>query len=298
MEHKNLARRRAYGSHAPTKRTAIAATTLVVAGLPVLAALVFGYVWSYPTPYEALVLLGLYLAAALGISLGFHRLFTHRGFRCSSRMRVLLAAMGSLAFEGSLASWVANHRAHHAHTDLPGDPHSPWTTSPGLRGFLHAHIGWLYQPGADPERMAKDVLADPPLRIVSRFWWAIALMGLLLPALIAGFLSGWSSFWSMLLWSGLFRVILFHHVTWSINSVCHIYGHRVFDTGDRSGNVAWLAVLSLGESWHNNHHASPRAARHGVVHGQLDLSAMILAALERLGLVHAVVWPPRLPKGR
>lgn len=280
-------------------RPAIVATSAVAFLLPLLGLAIVCYLWRPPTVSEVVVSLLLYAFAGFGISLGWHRLFTHKGFTCSKALSRILALAGSLAFEGSLASWVANHRAHHAHTDKPGDPHSPWVSPSGstLRGFLHAHVGWLFAAGA-PVSLAKDIEADQVLRKVSRFWWAASLTGLLLPAFVAGIFGGWDSFMGMLAFAGILRVVLFHHVTWSVNSICHMYGARPFATKDRSGNVAWLALLSFGESWHNNHHAAPRAARHGVIRGQLDLTAMLLALLERLGLVRAVLWPDRLPRRR
>jgi stearoyl-CoA desaturase (delta-9 desaturase) len=232
----------------------------------------------------------LYTVAGLGISVGWHRFFTHKGFRCGRALTYVLAIAGSLAFEGSLASWVANHRVHHAHTDVEGDPHSPWTERGLVRGFIHAHIGWLGRPIADESRFARDVLADKHLARISRFWWAWALAGMLVPAAVAGAFSGWKGFVGMAAWSGVVRVVFFHHVTWSVNSVCHVLGSRRYETTDQSRNVWWLALFSFGESWHNNHHYAPRLARHGVGRGQLDVSAGLLRLLERTKVVWDCRW--------
>ena len=263
---------------------------VVVALVPIALIACMIRAWRPPTPLELLVLFVMYTLSGLGISLGWHRLFTHLGFKCKPPLRTALALAGSLAAEGSLASWVANHRQHHAHTDAPGDPHSPHLHSSRLRGFLHAHLGWLRFSGADPSVSAREILADPVLSMVSRWWWVWTLVGVFLPPLVASTFAGFSVFWGLCLWAGLFRIVLFHHVTWSVNSVCHIYGTRPFPTSDRSGNVAWLSLLSLGESWHNNHHASPRLARHGVFPGQVDVSAALLRLLEKINLAWDVRW--------
>ncbi len=277
-------------------RLALLAFMAVTVGLPVFGLSIVVLLWRPPTTVEIAVSLLMYSLAGLGISMGWHRLFTHRGFECSPALRVLLAIAGSMAFEGSLASWVANHRMHHAHTDRPGDPHSPWISSSKTRGFLHAHMGWLLTPGAPVAKFARDISTNRALAMVSRFWWVAALAGLFIPALVAGLLAGLDAFWGMLAFAGLLRVVLFHHVTWSVNSICHLSGSRRFETQDHSGNVAWLALFSFGESWHNNHHAHPRSARHGVVRGQLDPTAALLRLLEILRLVRSVAWPTRLQR--
>lgn len=269
---------------------ALFAWVAVVFGLPVLAVVGAVSLWRTPRWYEIVVALAMYCLGGLGISLGWHRYFTHRGFVCSSWLRRALAVAGTLAFEGSLASWVANHRVHHAHTDSEGDPHSPWTGKGAVEGFFHAHVGWLRRPGAPEDRYARDVLADPALAVISRWWWLWALLGLLVPAAATGVLAGTSAALGVVVWAGLVRVVVFHHVTWSVNSVCHMHGRRRFDTADRSTNVWWLALPSFGESWHNNHHHAPRKARHGVDRGQLDLSAMLLRLFERCGAARACRW--------
>lgn len=245
-----------------------------------------------------LALLGAcYVVAVHGITVGYHRLFTHRSFRAAPWLRATLAVAGSLAVEGRLSDWVADHRRHHQSSDEAGDPHSPWeygTSALGVaRGLWHAHVGWLFTyAGTDVRRYAPDLLDDPVTARISRWWPALAVTSLAAPAVLAGLVTwSWSGLLQAFFWASLVRVALVHHMTWSINSVCHVWGRRPFVTRDRSANVAWLAPLSGGESWHNYHHADPTSARHGVLPRQLDTSAWLIRAMERLGWVHAVRWP-------
>jgi stearoyl-CoA desaturase (Delta-9 desaturase) len=234
----------------------------------------------------------MYLATGLGVTVGFHRLLTHRSFQTKPWLRATFAALGSMAIEGPVISWVADHRKHHAFSDQEGDPHSPHAGHEGgfrgaLRGLLHAHVGWLFihTQRANKERYAPDLMKDPQIRFVERtfLWWALG--GLALPFVLGGLIGGsWHSAWTGLLWGGLIRVLLLHHVTYSINSLCHFFGRRRFDTGDESRNLAWLAPLSLGEAWHNNHHAFPTSAAHGMRRWELDPSAAVIWTLEKTGL--------------
>jgi stearoyl-CoA desaturase (Delta-9 desaturase) len=243
----------------------------------------------------------MYLATGLGVTVGFHRLLTHRSFKTTPWLRATFAALGSMAIEGPVISWVADHRKHHAFSDQEGDPHSPHAGHEGgfrgaLRGLLHAHVGWLFihTQRANKERYAPDLMKDPQIRFVERtfLWWALG--GLALPFALGGLIGGsWHSAWTGLLWGGLIRVLLLHHVTYSINSLCHFFGRRRFDTGDESRNLAWLAPLSLGEAWHNNHHAFPTSAAHGMRRWELDPSALVIRALEKTGLAWGVVRVPR-----
>jgi stearoyl-CoA desaturase (Delta-9 desaturase) len=239
----------------------------------------------------------LYVATALSVTVGFHRLFTHRSFATTRWMRGLLAAMGSAAIEGPVISWVADHRKHHAFADIEGDPHSPhvdhgvgWRGA--LRGLAHAHVGWLFihtQRGAR-KRYAPDLIADPVVSWVDRtfVFWALGGLG-------AAFGLGWliggtlTAALTGLLWGGAVRVLVVHHVTYSINSLCHFFGRQRFDTGDESRNLAWLSVLSLGEAWHNNHHAFPTSAAHGLRWYEVDVSGLVIRGLERVGLAWDVV---------
>jgi stearoyl-CoA desaturase (Delta-9 desaturase) len=237
---------------------------------------------------------GFYLATAIGVTVGFHRLLTHRSFRTHPRVERVFAILGSLSVEGSVLDWVADHRKHHAHTDVEGDPHSPHVGhGSGLAGLWHAHAGWLTetQGQADWKRYARELYEDPKMRAVGRRFPLWVLLSLLLPTFAGFALHGWTLEGAIrgYVWGGLVRIFLVHHVTWSVNSICHFFGTRRFQTDDLSTNVAWLALPSLGESWHHNHHAFPRSARHGLRWYELDPSALIIAGLERLGLAWDVV---------
>jgi stearoyl-CoA desaturase (delta-9 desaturase) len=240
-----------------------------------------------------------YALTGLGITVGFHRLFTHRAFKTTPAVRAVFAALGSAAVEGPIISWVADHRKHHAFADVEGDPHSPHVGHDGglrgaLKGLMHAHVGWLFvhtQRGAKA-RYAPDLLRDPVVRFVDRtfFWWVLA--GLAFPFAL-GWLIGGSLGAALtgMLWGGGVRMLVLHHVTYSINSLCHFFGRRRFETDDESRNLLWLAPLSFGESWHNNHHAFPTSAHHGMRWWEraLDPSAIVIAGLERTGLATDVV---------
>jgi stearoyl-CoA desaturase (delta-9 desaturase) len=239
----------------------------------------------------------MYLLTAVGITVGFHRLLTHRSFQTSKSLEYTFAVLGSMAVQGPAISWVADHRKHHAHTDEEGDPHSPHVGHDGgvrgvLAGLWHAHSGWLMstQGRADWKRYAADLYEDRGMRMISRQFVALVLISLALPALAGYALSGTlAGAATGLLWGGLVRIFFVHHVTWSVNSVCHYFGTRRFDTDDRSTNVFWLALPSLGESWHHNHHAFPRSAVHGLRAWEIDPSALIIGVLEKLGLARNVV---------
>jgi len=248
-------------------------------------------------PADLAIAAVMYLLTAIGITVGFHRLLTHRSFQTSKPVEYLFAVLGSMAVQRPVISWVADHRKHHAHTDEDGDPHSPHVghgdgVGGVLKGLWHAHTGWLMstQGRADWKRYAPDLDEDRGMRTISRRFVPILLVGLALPAL-AGYLIGGTvtAAATGLLWGGLVRIFFVHHVTWSVNSVCHFLGARRFDTDDRSTNVFWLALPSLGESWHHNHHAFPRSAVHGLRRWEIDPSALIIAAMERLGLAHNVI---------
>jgi stearoyl-CoA desaturase (Delta-9 desaturase) len=238
-----------------------------------------------------------YTLIGLGVTVGYHRLFTHRSFKTTRPVRVLLAVLGSMAVEGPVDEWVATHRKHHRFSDHAGDPHSPHLDqAPGWRGALrglgHAHVGWMFRgkDKANPRRYAKDLLADGDLRFISRtfpLWVAAGLalpfgLGVALTGTVEGGLTG-------MLWGGAVRVFLLHHATFSINSLCHFYGRRPFATDDQSRNLAWLAPIAFGEAWHNNHHAFPTSARHGLGRWQLDPSAWLITALERCHLAWDVI---------
>jgi len=242
-----------------------------------------------------------YIVTGFGITIGYHRLFTHRAFETSTPMRVALAIAGSMAVEGSVITWVADHRKHHAFADEEGDPHSPHVDAQdGIRGALkglwHAHVGWMLTDShgrASARRYAPDLVKDRPIRWVNSTFFVWVALTLLLPALAGYLLTGFSLAGAAtgFLWGGLVRIFLLHHVTWSINSVCHFFGTRRFDVEDESRNVFWLALPSLGESWHHNHHAFPTSAYHGLRLWErlADPSGIAIAAMEKLRLVHNVV---------
>ena len=273
-------------------------TTLVGMILPP-AGLVVAIVLFWDTfvgPMELSLLFAFYVLTFIGISVGFHRLFTHRAFETYPAVRYVLAALGSMAVEGSVIKWVADHRQHHTFADAEGDPHSPHGNGTGvigaLRGLWHAHMGWLFSTAgrADRERFAPDLMADRGMRALDRaegflLFASLALpfgLGFALTGTLRGALLG-------LLWGGLVRIFICHHVTFSINSICHFFGRRRFETSEHSGNVFWLAIASFGESWHHNHHAFPTSAFHGLRRREIDIGGLVIRAMERLGLAWNVV---------
>jgi stearoyl-CoA desaturase (delta-9 desaturase) len=272
----------------------------IVAIVPLLAAtyLVFHAV-GRAIPWIPIALMVVFMVViGHGVTVGFHRLFAHRSFEANRPLKIFLALLGTLSFQGSLIGWVADHRRHHRYSDLPGDPHSPaWTSTDtptsGLRGLWHAHFGWCLTNRATPrQQYASDLLADADLVAIDRLFLPMCFVTLALPFALGYVLIGtWSGAVAALLWAGLLRIGLSHNFTWSINSLCHRFGRRPFATHDRSTNVAWLAPFTMGESWHNNHHAFPRSARHGIDRGQLDSSAAVIRVLEWFGWATAVHWP-------
>jgi len=273
--------------------------TGTVTVLPVLALGVVAWqLWNDALGWsDVAIFLFAYMSTALAITVGFHRHFTHRAFKCRRWVRGTLAIFGSAAIEGNIISWVADHRKHHAFSDEEGDPHSPhvghgggWTGA--LKGLWHAHVGWLFihTHRGNRERYAPDLLADPLIRFVDRTFVLWVTVGLLVPFGL-GYLIGGSLHTALtgLLWGGLVRMLVVHHVTYSINSLCHFFGRRDYKTGDESRNLFWLAPFTFGESWHNNHHAFPTSYRHGLRGWQLDISAGVIWMLEKLGLAWDVV---------
>jgi stearoyl-CoA desaturase (delta-9 desaturase) len=248
-------------------------------------------------PLELGLMIGLYVATALGITLGFHRMLTHRAFQSSRPFRALVAVMGSMAVQGSVITWVADHRKHHAFTDQDGDPHSPHLSGPGfwgaVKGLWHAHLGWLFESvgTAERERFAPDLLKDGVIRVVDKTFWVWVVLGVAIPFGVGWAVGGLGTALTAALWGGLVRIFLLHHVTWSINSVCHFFGRKRFDVEDESRNVFWLAPLSMGEAWHHNHHAFPTSAFHGLRPWErvADPTGLVIAVLEKVGLVWNVV---------
>jgi stearoyl-CoA desaturase (delta-9 desaturase) len=259
-----------------------------------VAALVL--VWErFVGPLDLAVMTVMYVATGLGVTVGFHRLLTHRSFSTVGWVRAVFAVLGSMSVQGPVIHWVADHRKHHAFTDEDGDPHSPHVDG-GLRGLWHAHVGWLFSVAgrAETQRYARDLADDPVMRGISRLFPGWVALGLAIP-----FAIGWAATGTLrgaligLLWGGLVRIFLLHHVTFAINSVCHFFGRRRFATDDESRNVFWLALPSFGESWHHNHHAFPTSAFHGLRRRELDPGGVVIRALERLGLAWDVVRPSR-----
>ena len=275
--------------------------TGLVTVVPFLAVIVAGWqVWGSALNWtDVFLFLGLYFLTGLGITVGFHRLLTHRAFKTTRGVRAVLAILGSVAIEGPVISWVADHRRHHAFSDQEGDPHSPHVgygekRFKAIRGLLHAHVGWLFvhtDRGAK-ERYAPDLLKDPIVRFVDRTFLLWAIAGLVAPFWLGVLLGGtWKAGLTGLLWGGAIRMFVMHHITYSINSLCHFFGRQPYATGDESRNLAWLAPFSFGEAWHNNHHAFPTSAAHGLrrVERLLDPSATVIWTLEKLGLAWNVV---------
>jgi stearoyl-CoA desaturase (Delta-9 desaturase) len=275
----------------------VSAAMLVV--LP-LAAVAFAVVifWSHGIGWLDLgMAVFMYVFTGLGISVGFHRLFSHRSFVPARWLKVTLAIAGTMGMEGSAISWVSQHRRHHAFTDRPGDPHSPLPEGPGLashlRGLWHAHAGWLFVHNeVNANRWSKDLQADPDIAFVNQTVVLWTVLSFLIPTAIGWLVTG--TLWGALLaglWAGVVRVALLHHVTWSTNSLCHTFGRRPYSNKDRSTNFFPLALLSFGESWHNAHHAFPRSARHGIDSGQVDISAEVIRIFERMGWATNVQRP-------
>jgi stearoyl-CoA desaturase (delta-9 desaturase) len=272
---------------------------LVVMLVPLaLLGLAIWRAWGGALHWQDLVVLAVsYTLTIMGVTVGYHRLFTHRSFKTSRALRAALAILGSAAVEGPVIEWVATHRKHHRFTDRPGDPHSPhadhgvgWRGA--LRGLFHAHVGWMFRgvDRANPGRYAKDLLNDPMICAIDRTFplWVLAGLafpfglGVLLTGSVIGGLTG-------MLWGGAVRILFLHHATFSINSLCHFFGRRRFATGDESRNLAWLALPTFGEAWHNNHHAFPTSAHHGLTRWQLDPGGWVIDGLQRLGLAWDVV---------
>jgi stearoyl-CoA desaturase (Delta-9 desaturase) len=273
----------------------LGAMVVPFAGLVVALVLVWGWGFGW---IELALMVGMYVLTALGVTVGFHRLFTHKSFETTPVVRFVLAALGSMAVQGSVLKWVAVHRRHHQHSDTPDDPHSPHHRGRGvlgvIRGFWHAHIGWAFTPDPpDLDRYVKDLRQSASVRVASALFPLWIVLGLAIPAVLGGLLSGsWDGVLLGFLWGGLVRVFLVHHVTWSVNSVCHLWGSQPYPEKDHSRNNLILGVLALGEGWHNNHHAFPSSARHGLRWWQIDVSYYVIRLLTFVGLA----WKVRVPE--
>ncbi|PXY23588.1 stearoyl-CoA 9-desaturase [Prauserella coralliicola] len=284
------------GEERTTGQMIVLKAFLLIPFVALVAAVPFAWGWGLSWVDLALAAV-FYTVATLGVTVGYHRYFTHGAFKTNRALRVALAIAGSMAVQGSVIFWVASHRRHHAFADREGDPHSPWLfgSSPMAlaRGFWHAHMGWMFKREVtNYERFAPDLLADNDLRVVNRYFWLWITLSLALPAVLGGLLTWtWWGAVTAFFWAGLVRIAFLHHVTWSVNSICHMFGERPFMSRDRAANFWPLAILSMGESWHNSHHADPTCARHGVLRGQIDVSARLIWIFEKLGWAHNVRWP-------
>lgn len=263
---------------------------LVVVVVPLAATLLaIRLLWQRAVhPLDLALLAVMYALVAFGVTIGYHRMLTHRSFRPHPAVKAILLILGSMAVEGPPLDWAATHIKHHARADREGDPHSP------VDGFFHAHLGWIFGDGeADPAQYCRHLLHDHIVIAVSRTFLLWAALSLAIPFGIGFLFGGWPLAWTALLWGGLVRLFLTHHVTWSVNSVCHTFGKRAFETPDRSRNEWVIGLLAFGEGWHNNHHAFPRSAFHGLRWWQLDVSGYLIWTLERLGLAAEVYRVPR-----
>jgi len=248
---------------------------------------------------DVAIALVLYYVAGFGVTAGFHRYLTHGSYKAKRWLRVTLAVAGAMAVQGTPTQWVADHRRHHAYSDLEGDPHSPWAYGKGFwgltKGLFHAHMGWLFHRElSNRARFAPDLVADKDIQRVDKLFPLIVALSLVAPGIAGGLITwSWQGALTAFFWAGLVRVSLLHHVTWSINSICHVFGDHPFETreGDRAANFWPLAVLSFGESWHNLHHADPTCARHGVLRGQLDSTARLIWIFEKFHWITDVRWP-------
>ena len=271
---------------------AFSAIPLLAVGLAVPFAWGWGLGWT-----DVIIAAAFYVVSGLGITVGFHRYFTHGSFKANRPLKITLAAAGQMAVQGPVIIWVADHRRHHAFSDREGDPHSPWLFGTSVaalaRGFWHAHMGWIFDRDmSNQQRFAPDLLADKDIVRANKYFWIWTIVSVVGPAVIGGLITmSWAGALTAFFWAGLVRVALLHHVTWSVNSICHMIGERPFSARDRSANFWPLALLSFGESWHNLHHADPTSARHGVLRGQLDISARVIWFLERFGWASKVRWP-------
>jgi stearoyl-CoA desaturase (Delta-9 desaturase) len=273
-------------------------TVAIVAGPAVALAVLIPWLWGHAVNLsDIVVMLVLYVITGFGITIGFHRLFTHSGFAPRRALKITLAVLGSMAVQGSVTSWVATHRRHHMYSDLPGDPHSPHRYGDHgpalLRGIAFSHVGWLFVSDASSAaRYAPDMLRDRDMRRIDRLFPVLAVASLAIPFaagyVLAGTLTGALI---ALLWAGLIRMALLHHMTWSVNSLCHTFGRRSDGTTDHSTNLWPLAIVSLGDNWHNVHHAHPTWARHGARPGMVDPSAWLIRRFEQLGWASKVRWP-------
>ncbi|RBQ16821.1 acyl-CoA desaturase [Spongiactinospora rosea] len=271
----------------------------VVVATPLIAlAVAVPFAWGWGLSWiDIVIAFVFYVVTGLGVTVGLHRYYTHGSFKAKRPLKIALGIAGSLSLEMSVLDWVATHRKHHKFSDKDGDPHSPWRFGTGFKamskGLLYAHMGWLFEPTrANREKYAPDLYKDPDVRKMHSWFPVMAISSLLLPPIIGGLVTwSWWGAATAFFWGTVVRIGLLHHVTWSINSICHVFGEEDFQVRDKSRNVWWLAIPSFGESWHNLHHSDPTCARHGALKGQIDLSAGVIRMLEKAGWAYDVRWP-------
>ncbi len=269
---------------------------VVIPFLALVAAVPLAWGWGLGW-HDVVIMIVFYFLSGFGVTIGFHRLFTHGSFKAKQPLRVALAIAGSLSLEMGVLDWVATHRRHHKYSDRAGDPHSPWRFGSDwkalAKGLAYAHVGWLFDKDrTSVEKFCPDLQADPAIRAVHKRFELLMAVSMFTPALVGGLWSmSWHGALTAFFWGSLVRVALLHHVTWSINSICHTFGDEAFEVRDKSRNVWWLAILSMGESWHNLHHSDPTCARHGALKGQIDSSARIIWIFEKFGWAYDVRWP-------
>lgn len=272
---------------------------IMVIALPIIG-LIAGIIMLWGPgiqPIHLALMLGGYILTGHGITIGYHRLFTHKSFKTSRFMTFIIALLGTMAWEGPIMRWVGTHRMHHQHSDNPLDPHSPHTHGDHAlsfwKGLWHSHMGWImFSTPAELSKYTPDLRKDKMLVWFDRFFLPIALLGLVIPGLIAWAVTG-TLMGGLLgfIWGGLVRVFLVHHITWSVNSACHLWGAQHFKSHDHSRNNAVFGVLAFGEGWHNNHHAFPASARHGLKWYQFDSSYLVIRAMKAVGLASDVIVP-------
>lgn len=272
----------------------------IVVGAPLVAlavAVPAAWAWGWLSWVDVAIAFVFYMFTGLGVTVGLHRYFTHGSFKARRPLKIALGVAGSMSLEMSVLDWVATHRKHHKFSDKDGDPHSPWRFGTSFwavtKGLLYAHMGWLFEAErANREKYAPDLVKDPDIVKFHKLFPVLAITSMALPAVLGGLITwSWQGAATAFFWGTLVRIGLLHHVTWAINSICHVFGDEAFESRDKSRNVWWLALPSFGESWHNLHHSDPTCARHGVLKGQIDLSAGLIKIFERFGWAYDVRWP-------
>ena len=267
---------------------------IIIPPLALIAGMILAWN-SFFGPLDLALFFGMYMVSGFGITFGFHRFFSHKSFDAPKPVIFMLGVMGSMAMQGPIFWWVSTHRLHHAHSDHEKDPHSPH--APGEHSFLmhfwHSHIGWLFRPATSPvNKYVPDLRAQPMLRFIDSTFLLWAILGVMIPAVLGGLITmTWMGALTGLIWGGLVRILAEHHATWSVNSICHLWGDSPYKSNDESKNNAVVGVLALGEGWHNNHHAFPTSARHGLRWWQFDSSWVAITTMKKLGLVSNVKVP-------